>query len=63
MPRAVSAAETDTGEQQKPLSDEAHSAFTPPLGVPLPPPPEDEHPTSEFAVPDGLTAEAPAEPE
>lgn len=63
MPRAVSAAETDTGEQQKPLSDEARSAFTPPLGVPLPPPPEDEHPTSEFAVPDGLTAEAPTEPE
>ncbi|EXU65904.1 membrane protein, partial [Streptomyces sp. PRh5] len=63
MPRAMSAAETDTGEQQKPLSDEARSAFTPPLGVPLPPPPEDEHPTSEFAVPDGLTAEAPTEPE
>nr|WP_171166504.1 threonine/serine exporter family protein [Streptomyces sp. I05A-00742] len=48
----------DPGEDRKPQSDEAHSAFTPPLGVPLPAPPEDEHPTSEFAVPEGV-----AEPE
>ncbi|MBB1252679.1 threonine/serine exporter family protein [Streptomyces sp. OF3] len=41
-------------EDGKPLSDEAHSAFTPPLGVPLPPPPAEEHPTSEFALPAGL---------
>ncbi|WP_443072092.1 threonine/serine ThrE exporter family protein [Streptomyces sp. WMMC1477] len=35
--------------------DEVHSAFTPPLGVPLPPvPPESEHPTSEFALPEGF---------
>ncbi|WP_109282563.1 threonine/serine ThrE exporter family protein [Streptomyces orinoci] len=44
----------DGGEDRKPQSDEAHSAFTPPLGVPLPPPPEDEHPTSEFAIPQGV---------
>ncbi|TVL92594.1 hypothetical protein CD790_10440 [Streptomyces sp. SAJ15] len=50
-------------EDRKPTSDEAHSAFTPPLGVPLPPPPEDEHPTSEFAVPEGLTTEPHGEPE
>ncbi|GAA2724504.1 threonine/serine exporter family protein [Streptomyces luteosporeus] len=49
-------------EDRKPQSDEAHSAFTPPLGVPLPPPPEDEHPTSEFALPNGV-AEPEAEPE
>jgi uncharacterized membrane protein YjjP (DUF1212 family) len=41
-------------EDRKPPSDEAHSAFTPPLGVRRPPPPEDEHPTSEFAVPEGV---------
>ncbi|MFF4224838.1 threonine/serine exporter family protein [Streptomyces sp. L500] len=42
-------------EDRKPQSDEAHSAFTPPLGVPLPPPPpEDDHPTSEFALPKGV---------
>ncbi|MCQ4081022.1 threonine/serine exporter family protein [Streptomyces sp. RB6PN25] len=29
-------------QDTKPESDEAHSAFTPPLGVPLPPPPEPE---------------------
>ncbi|PGH49758.1 threonine/serine exporter family protein [Streptomyces lycii] len=50
-------------EDRKPVSDEAHSAFTPPLGVPLPPPPEDEHPTSEFARPPGLPPETPEEPE
>ncbi|MQY16312.1 hypothetical protein SRB5_65100 [Streptomyces sp. RB5] len=42
-------------EDAKPASDEAHSAFTPPLGVPLPPPPAGEHPTSEFALPEGVT--------
>ncbi|WP_414168342.1 threonine/serine exporter family protein [Streptoverticillium reticulum] len=46
------------GEDRKPASDEAHSAFTPPLGVPLPAPPEDEHPTSEFALPQGIAADA-----
>ncbi|MFJ9612320.1 threonine/serine exporter family protein [Streptomyces noursei] len=50
-------------EDRKPQSDEAHSAFTPPLGVPLPPTPEEEHPTSEFALPEGLRPETPAEPE
>ncbi|CAM5336273.1 Membrane protein OS=Streptomyces antimycoticus OX=68175 GN=SANT12839_046210 PE=3 SV=1 [Streptomyces antimycoticus] len=62
-PRGASAVDTDTGENQKPHSDEAHSAFTPPLGIPMPPPPEDEHPTSELAVPNGLTAETSVEPE
>ncbi|MFE0189398.1 threonine/serine exporter ThrE family protein [Streptomyces sp. NPDC059008] len=55
--------QTGGPEDRKPLSDEAHSAFTPPLGVPLPPPPEEEHPTSEFALPTGLRPEAPTEPE
>ncbi|GAA2430654.1 threonine/serine ThrE exporter family protein [Streptomyces macrosporus] len=42
---------------------QAHSAFTPPPGVPLPSPQaEDEHPTSEFAVPEGLR-KVPAPPE
>ncbi|MFI1306840.1 threonine/serine exporter family protein [Streptomyces sioyaensis] len=50
-------------EDRKPASDEAHSAFTPPLGVPYPPAPEEEHPTSEFALPAGLRPEAPAEQE
>ncbi|WP_425507787.1 threonine/serine ThrE exporter family protein [Streptomyces olivoverticillatus] len=54
----------DPDEDRKPPSDEAHSAFTPPLGVPLPPPPEEEHPTSEFALPEGLAPEpSEAEPE
>ncbi|MER5970682.1 threonine/serine exporter family protein [Streptomyces sp. NPDC002055] len=55
--------EADAQEDRKPHSDEAHSAFTPPEGVPLPPPPEEEHPTSEFAVPSGLAQEHHAEPE
>ncbi|MFE6690719.1 threonine/serine exporter ThrE family protein [Streptomyces sp. NPDC057743] len=50
-------------EERKPQPDEVRSAFTPPLGVPLPPPPEEEHPTSEFALPEGLLPETPAEPE
>jgi uncharacterized membrane protein YjjP (DUF1212 family) len=48
------------GEEVAP-SEETHSAFTPPLGVPLPPPPEDEQPTSEFTVPEGLRALPPPE--
>lgn len=50
-------------EDRKPQSDEAHSAFTPPLGVPYPPLPEDEHPTSEFALPAGLRPESLTEQE
>ncbi|MCX2970768.1 MULTISPECIES: threonine/serine ThrE exporter family protein [Streptomyces] len=47
--------EGEEAEEAKPQSDEAHSAFTPPVGVPLPPvPAEDEHPTSEFALPEGF---------
>ncbi|MEU5427536.1 threonine/serine exporter family protein [Streptomyces olivoreticuli] len=53
----------DPVEDRKPQSDEAHSAFTPPLGVPLPNAPEDEHPTSEFAMPEGIAAEPEGEPE
>jgi uncharacterized membrane protein YjjP (DUF1212 family) len=48
---AGSGAEGEEGERQP---EELHSAFTPPLGVPLPPPPEEEHPTSEFTLPEGL---------
>ncbi|WP_086818283.1 threonine/serine ThrE exporter family protein, partial [Streptomyces cacaoi] len=55
------AAEQGEPEDVKPPSDEARSAFTPPLGVPLPPAPEDEHPTSEFAVPEGLVNPTPSE--
>lgn len=48
-------AEQGGPEDQKPQSDEAHSAFVPPAGVGQPAgPPEDEHPTSEFALPAGL---------
>lgn len=61
--RAGGAHEPDVPEDRKPQSDEAHSAFTPPLGVPMPPLPEDSHPTSEFAVPEGLTTEPLNEPE
>jgi uncharacterized membrane protein YjjP (DUF1212 family) len=50
-------------EDFNPQSDQAHSAFTPPQGVPLPPPPQDEHPTSEFAVPSGLVPEQAPEPD
>ncbi|MGW8361621.1 threonine/serine ThrE exporter family protein [Streptomyces wedmorensis] len=44
-------------EDRKPQSDEARSAFVPPAGVEKPAPPEEEHPTSEFSLPAGLTAE------
>ncbi|MFI8995875.1 threonine/serine exporter ThrE family protein [Streptomyces sp. NPDC053542] len=57
------ASDPEPPEDRKPQSDEARSAFTPPLGVPQPPLHEDEHPTSEFALPEGMRAEAPAEPE
>lgn len=52
--RGASVPEAEAAGSRKPQSDEAHSAFTPPLGMPLPPVPEDDHPTSEFAVPEGL---------
>lgn len=61
--RKGGAQEPDVPEDRKPQSDEAHSAFTPPLGVPMPPPPEDSQTTSEFAVPEGLTTEPPQGPE
>ncbi|TSB29796.1 threonine/serine exporter family protein [Streptomyces sp. NBC_01525] len=51
-------------EDRKPTPDEVRSAFTPPLGVPQPPLPEDESSTtSEFALPEGLRPEVPAEQE
>ncbi|WP_374207970.1 threonine/serine exporter ThrE family protein [Streptomyces sp. MUM 203J] len=50
-------------EDRKPQSDEAHSAFTPPAGVEPPGLPEEDQPTSEFAVPEGLATEPPNEPE
>ncbi|MZE51986.1 threonine/serine exporter family protein [Streptomyces sp. SID5770] len=50
-------------EDRKPQSDEARSAFVPPVGVEPPAPPEEEHPTSEFALPSGLRAEPEPEPE
>ncbi|KOG41671.1 threonine/serine ThrE exporter family protein [Streptomyces decoyicus] len=58
-----SASDQSGPEERKPQPDEAHSAFTPPLGVPYPPLPEDEHPTSEFALPSGMRPETPAEQE
>ncbi|HEX5569128.1 MAG TPA: threonine/serine exporter family protein [Streptomyces sp.] len=63
-PGSSAAAETDRTEDHRPSPEEERSAFTPPTGVPLPPvPAEDEHPTSEFAVPEGLRAPVPAEDE
>ncbi|MFF7848851.1 threonine/serine exporter ThrE family protein [Streptomyces sp. NPDC007910] len=50
-------------EDRKPQSDEARSAFVPPVGMEPPAPPEEEHPTSEFALPSGLRAEPEPEPE
>ncbi|WP_328888410.1 threonine/serine ThrE exporter family protein [Streptomyces sp. NBC_00316] len=48
-------AEPGGPEDQKPQSDEAHSAFVPPAGVGRPAAaPEDDHPSSEFAVPASL---------
>ncbi|HWM39931.1 MAG TPA: threonine/serine exporter family protein [Streptomyces sp.] len=56
-----SAENGDGSEEAKALADDARSAFTPPLGMPLPPLPEDEHPSSEFAVPEGLLTSPPPE--
>ncbi|MDI3418451.1 threonine/serine exporter family protein [Streptomyces luteolus] len=47
-------ADTAEEEDRKPQSDEAHSAFSPVGGVDTPAVPEDEHPTSEFTIPNGL---------
>ncbi|MBW5485621.1 threonine/serine exporter family protein [Streptomyces bambusae] len=53
------AAEAERSEDRKPKSDEAHSAFARPPGVVEPGVPEDEQPTSEFALPAGTgTADA-----
>jgi uncharacterized membrane protein YjjP (DUF1212 family) len=62
--RGAGTQDADTAEHRKPQSDEARSAFTPPQGVPRPPSPDGEHPTSEFAIPEGLATECAApEPE
>ncbi|WP_123525234.1 threonine/serine exporter ThrE family protein [Streptomyces sp. 840.1] len=51
-------AEPGGPEDQKPQSDEARSAFSHPAGVGKPASPsEEDHPTSEFALPAGLTPE------
>ncbi|MFJ4964873.1 hypothetical protein EES43_12410 [Streptomyces sp. ADI96-02] len=48
-------AEPGGPEDQKPQSDEARSAFVPPAGTSQPAsPPEEDHPTSEFALPTGV---------
>ncbi|MEU6864871.1 threonine/serine exporter family protein [Streptomyces sp. NPDC046876] len=49
-------------EDRKPISDEAHSAFTPPPGM-EPEAGGDEQPTSEFTVPQGLPVLSGPEPE
>ncbi|UQX01720.1 threonine/serine exporter family protein [Streptomyces sp. RerS4] len=54
--------EADGAEDGKPQSDEAHSAFTAPPGM-EPEALEEEQPTSEFAVPEGIPTPAPDEPE
>ncbi|MCX4818439.1 threonine/serine exporter family protein [Streptomyces sp. NBC_01142] len=56
-------AEPEGPEDRKPQSDEARSAFTSPSGVGQPDVSEEDHPSSEFAVPAGMATEAPAEPE
>ncbi|MEU5717151.1 threonine/serine exporter family protein [Streptomyces sp. NPDC020403] len=54
-------AEQGGPEDQKPQSDEARSAFVPPAGVEQPAAQsEDDHPTSEFALPAGLHTDPPA---
>ncbi len=55
-------AESEGADDRKPRSDEARSAFAAPPGVETAGPPEEEQPTSEFAVPEGLAA-VPSEPE
>ncbi|MFD7295667.1 threonine/serine exporter ThrE family protein [Streptomyces sp. NPDC059897] len=53
--------ESEAPEDRKPQSDEARSAFTQPIGIITPPPVVDEESstTSEFAVPNGLSVQAP----
>ncbi|NEC68565.1 threonine/serine exporter family protein [Streptomyces sp. SID9727] len=53
-------AEPDGPDDEKPQSDEAHSAFSRPAGTGPAAPPEEDHPTSEFALPEGVTPEPPA---
>ncbi len=53
-------AEPGGPEDEKPQSDEAHSAFSQPAGTEPAAPPEEDHPTSEFALPAGVTPESPA---
>lgn len=53
-------AEPDGPDDEKPQSDEAHSAFSWPAGTEPAAPPEEDHPTSEFALPEGVTPEQPA---
>ncbi|MEV8569119.1 threonine/serine exporter family protein [Streptomyces sp. NPDC051322] len=57
--------ESDGPEDRKPQSDEVRSAFLPPSGTGATPQagPEDGSTTSEFAVPEGFSPEAPTEPE
>lgn len=56
-------AEQGGTEDQKPQSDEAHSAFVPPAGVEQSPgPSDDDHPTSEFALPAGVQNDPPPGP-
>ncbi|MEN8654947.1 threonine/serine exporter family protein [Streptomyces sp. 21So2-11] len=56
-------AEDNGPDDRKPQSDEARSAFTPPSGGRQPELAEEEHPTSEFALPQGFTTELPTPPE
>lgn len=56
-------AEPGGPDDQKPQSDEARSAFSQPAGVGRSAgPSEDDHPTSEFSLPSGLTPEPPSPP-
>ncbi|WP_346777342.1 threonine/serine exporter family protein [Streptomyces sp. HNM0575] len=57
-----SAENGDSSEEvRQHLADEVRSAFTPPAGMPLPPIPDDDQPTSEFAVPEGLLTSPPTD--
>lgn len=56
-------AEQEDPDDRKPQSDEAHSAFTSPPGVGQPDVHEEDHPSSEFAVPAGIGTEPSGEPE
>ncbi|MEV5600372.1 threonine/serine exporter family protein [Streptomyces sp. NPDC052299] len=53
-------AEPGGPDDEKPQSDEAHSAFSWPAGTEPAAPSEEDHPTSEFALPEGVTPEPPA---